>query len=336
MNRLCIPLLLCGLLLGLGGSWIVRVLVLAAPESASNPPELFPIVTRFELPRDYGYFIGDEIPLTLLIETRKDVVLDLVNLPHPGDKHGLFEIRHLQLSSSLRADATKVYRAAYTLQYFGPTPSTIPFGPLEILYALPDMPPGSIPGYVYQHLLTQPVMLHLTRISPLHTTQLASLKAPWDDQRDVLITSCFAVGMTLMLLAVAGWGREWYAVLQQRRSPAAMPLTGTEEALQHLHQEGADLFRPRPQAMLSAGGRLGDIIRTYLQTTYQVPAYTRTPAQLAATLNGAPGAQDLLQVLERCEALKYQQPSATSRATEQELWGYTVTLFETLHKDGRV
>jgi hypothetical protein len=135
---------------------------------------------------------------------------------------------------------------------------------------------------------------------------------------------------------VAGWGREWYAVLQQRRSPAAMPLTGTEEALQHLHQEGADLFRPRPQAMLSAGGRLGDIIRTYLQTTYQVPAYTRTPAQLAATLNGAPGAQDLLQVLERCEALKYQQPSATSRATEQELWGYTVTLFETLHKDGRV
>ena len=50
--------------------------------------ERFPILTRFELPRDYGYFIGDEIPLTLVVETSQGVVLDLVNLPKQGETHG--------------------------------------------------------------------------------------------------------------------------------------------------------------------------------------------------------------------------------------------------------
>jgi len=57
------------------------------PAEPTPAPASFPIVTSFELPRDYGYFIGDEIPLTLMIESQKGVVIDLVNLPRQGEQH---------------------------------------------------------------------------------------------------------------------------------------------------------------------------------------------------------------------------------------------------------
>jgi hypothetical protein len=151
-----------------------------------------------------------------------------------------------------------------------------------------------------------------------------------------VIWSLFGFGTVLVLLGVGGWGRAWYTAWQRRCSPATRNLTAAEEALQRLHQEATDLFRPLPSSMLSVGVRLGNIIRTYLQTTYQIPAFALTISELAASLNGAPGAHDLLKVLEQCEALKYQQPAATSPAAEQELWWSTAALFETLPKDSIV
>jgi hypothetical protein len=327
-------LALLGGLLGLWSSWTAPGRVLAQSVPAATALESFPILSRFELPRDYGYFIGDEIPLTLVIETGKDVVLDLVNLPQPGNKHGLFEIRALHLTSTTRPDATKVYRAAYTLQYFGPTPMTLPFGPLEILYALPPPTPGLTPHYTYQHLLTQPAILHLARIGPLRTAQMATFKGPWDDPRQGLAWALFSLGIALILPAIGRWGWAWYRTWQRRHGLAARSSTAAEQTLQRLQQEATDLFRPLQKPTPPMGIRLGHIIRTYLQTAHRVPAFTLTTSELAAHLNGAPYTGELLEVLEQCEALKCQPVAVTPPAAERELWWHTVTLFETLQKDG--
>jgi hypothetical protein len=78
---------------------------------------------------------------------------------------------------------------------------------------------------------------------------------------------------------------------------------------------------------------LDHIIRTYLHAAHQVPAFTLTPAELAFRLEGVPCAQNLLHLIERCAALKY-QPSTASLAVEQTLWRDTIALFEHLQQEG--
>jgi hypothetical protein len=318
----------------LGGSLTVYALITPqpAPPITPAPPEQFPILSQFELSRDYGYFIGDEIPLTLVIETTADVVLDLVNLPQKGDTHGLFEIRDVHITSSPGEHATQIYRADYILQYFGPTPYSAPFGPLEILYALPRAPDASQPTYTYKRLLTQPAVIHIARLGPLRVNQAVQLKGPVDDQRAGIIWVSFFFGTTLLLTAVGGWGWEGYRAWQRRRVLAARTPTPAERALQALQRDATALFCLPKGPPPSIGVTLDHIIRTYLHAAHQVPAFTLTPAELALHLEGIPSAQNLLHLIERCAALKYQPPAASLTA-EQTLWWDAIALFEHLQQE---
>ena len=304
----------------------------SAPSAALS--KQFPIFSRFELPRDYGYFIGDEIPLTLVIETAGDIVLDLVNLPNKGNQHGLFEIRDRQMTSSINANATKLYRVAYTLQYFGPAPWSEPFGPLEILYALPPDPNVSGQAPIYKRLLTQPAVIHIARIGPVQPTWIPQIKGLQDDQRSVAIWLSFTLGMAMMSTAIAAWGWQWYTRWQHRRTVSAhlLPLAAAQvaaaQALHKLRHEGAFVFHAPEESPPSVGARLDYIVREYLYTRYGVPAFNLTPAELTVHLNGAPGAPAILSVLERCASLKYQAP-ATIPVRERQLWKEATTLFET-------
>ena len=151
-------LILCVTLAGLLSVWGVEAFILAEPEAeaeAETPASTrFPIVTRIDLPRDYGFFIGDEIPLTVIIEASPDVVLDLVNLPRAGEQHGKLEIREFKLTSTVGADRTTTYQAAYRMQYFGIAPFAISFEPLEILYAARQDRDEVANSYHYKSLFT--------------------------------------------------------------------------------------------------------------------------------------------------------------------------------------
>jgi hypothetical protein len=326
-------LLMLAVVVCLGGSLTVYALIAAQPAPASTPPEQFPILSQFELPRNYGYFIGDAIPVTLVIETAADVVLDLVNLPQKGDRHGLFEIRDLHLTSSPGENATQIYRVAYTLQYFGPTPYSTPFGPLEILYALPHEPKTAQPTYTYQRLLTQPAVIHIARLGPLRATQAIDLKGPIDDQRPEIIWISLFFGTLLLGIAVGGWGWEGYRAWQRYCALALRTPTPAERALQTLHHDATTIFRPPTEDTLSIGAMLDHTIRTYLHDAYHIPAFTLTPAELASHLDCVPCAQEILNLIERCAALKYQPPTA-SLAAEQRLWWDTTALFEHLQQEG--
>jgi hypothetical protein len=296
------------------------------PQPAAPAPEPFPIVTRFDIPRDYGYFIGDEIPLTLYIETAKDTVLDLVNLPRKGEQHGLFEIRDFALSSTYDAAGGIVYRAAYRLQYFGAAPLTLQFEPLEILYALAKDSPTRVSNY--RSLFTQPVTINISRIGPYQATQALDPKGPLTDARADLVWLPCLLGTTFLFLAIGGWRQTWRQHRRQQRPPEGAQTRSSEKALHALRQPTGHfgtLHTETPSASL------GHIIRDYLQAEWNVPAFTLTPAELAVRLQEEARAQPLLDLLQQCDTCKYQP--TTDQAAERFLWEETLTLFEHLDKE---
>ncbi len=304
----------------------LQVLHAASSPAAASPTSRFPIVSRFELPRRYGYFIGDTIPLTLVLETTPEVVLDLVNLPRAGEKHGLFEIRAVTLSTS-ETETKRIYRAQYTLQYFGAAPIDAEFAPLEILYALPD--DGALPGSLqYRRLLTQPVVITIARLGPYRPTRALDVKGPLPVHRWGWIWGGFACGILLLGTVVGAIGRQWYQRWQQQQKPCQEECSAVEQTLRILQHEVA-LLRPREGPSLPL--RLGHLMREFLQAEYGVPAFAMTSQELANHLPDTPWRQELLALLRRCDCYKYQPPTA-SEAEEQELLWDTLLLFEKLQQ----
>ena len=314
-------------LVGLCGYLAVEAFVVKAAEPVAPVSEGFPIATRFDVPRDYGYFIGDEIPLTLIIETAKGTVLDLVNLPHKGEQHGLFEIRDFTLTSTPDAAGGTVYRAAYQLQYFGAAPLTIQFEPLEILYALADGNANSTRVSTYRSLFTQPATINISRIGPYQPTQALDPKGPLTDTRADLVWLPCLLGTTFLLLAIGGWRQAWVRQQRQQSLPEPTQTTAVEKALQALRLP-AGRFGLCHAETPAASDCLGHIIREYVQAEWNVPAFTLTPAELAARLQGEPDVQSMLDLLQKCDTVKY--GPTTDQATERFLWEETLTLFEQL------
>jgi hypothetical protein len=314
--------------MGLFSYLAVEVLAGETPEPAAPAPEPFPIVTRFDIPRDYGYFIGDEIPLTLYIETAKHTVLDLVNLPRKGEQHGLFEIRDFTLTSTYDAAGGIVYCAAYRLQYFGAAPLTIQFAPLEILYALAKDNPAHVSSY--RSLFTQPVTINISRIGPYQPTQALDPKGPLTDARADLVWLPCLLGTTFLFLAMGGWMQTWRQYRRQQCPPEGVQTNSIKKTLHALRQSTGHLGCLHTETP-SASARLGHIIRDYLQAEWNVPAFTLTSAELAARLLGETRAQPLLDLLQKCDICKY-QPTA-DQAAERFLWEATLTLFEHLDKE---
>ena len=73
----------------------------------------FPILTRLDFPREYGFFVGDEIPLTLSIEAVEGVRIDLVNLPREGNMVGVLEVREARIKPPHHHDGKRIYPIEY-------------------------------------------------------------------------------------------------------------------------------------------------------------------------------------------------------------------------------
>ena len=329
-------LILCVTLVGLLSVWGVEAFILAEPEPEPEaeaevetaPPERFPIVTRIDLPRDYGFFIGDEIPLTVIIEASPEAVLDLVNLPRTGEQHGQFEIRDFKLTSTVSANQTTTYQAAYRMQYFGIAPFTISFQPLEILYAVRQDRDEIAKAYTYKSLFTQPVSINISRIGPHRPTPALDPKGPVDDQRTALLWIPAIGGALCMVAALGGWGKEYWRVWKQRSGAEADRLTVAEKTLERLRRAEAHPA-PSGENLSPDASHLGAIVRAYLQDACGVSAYALTPSELAARLEASQQVQEVVGLLQRCETLKYQPPD-TSEAEEHFLWEEAVTLFKQL------
>lgn len=312
--------------------FVVDALIVDPPETTAPETERFPIVTRFDIARDYGYFIGDEIPLTLIIETSQNVVLDLVNLPHQGDQHGLFEVRDFTLTTSTSAHGGTTYRAAYSLQYFGAAPLTTQFEPLEILYAPTADQASATHVYTYKSLFTQPLTINISRIGPYQPTEALDPKGPISDTRSALVWLSCLLGVAFVFLSVGGWSKAWLDHRRQQNTSELAPPTAAAEALQALRQP-AGQFAFLSESTPSPSVRLGHIMREYLQAECSVSAFALTPSELVSRVNGAPHAQTLLGLLQQCDAFTY-GATAADQEEERLLWAKTLALFEQLDNEG--
>lgn len=313
----------------------------AKPKAAKAKPETgaeakteepahqrFPIVTRLDMERAYGFFVGDEIPLTLEIETEQDVVLDLVNLPREGEEHGSFQIRAFDLTTLDQPDSRRLYRVDYRLQYFGAAPLTLKFEPLEVLYASAQNRDEASQRYIYKSLFTQPVTIDISRIGPYRPTATLAPKGPLNDQRPWRIWIAGVLGSLCVLAAMGGGGREWWAYYRERQGILRSPVA---ETLARLRQE-EEMRAPVEPVDATAVGALGGIMREYLNNAWGVSAHSLTPSELAARLDGTtPQVQDVLALLQECDTIKY-QPGAEDHDEEHVLWNEAVTLFEQLDR----
>ncbi|RMF84985.1 MAG: hypothetical protein D6736_18210 [Nitrospinota bacterium] len=330
MKKRLLILILIGIVVPIGYLMVPKFLVTPSPTATARSRH-FPIFSHFELPRDYGYFIGDEIPLTLIIEAEPGVVIDLVNLPQKGETHGPFEIRDLAITSSTQKQGKKIYRVHYRLQYFGPTPLTTRFAPLEILYATSRKGVAPEKTYTYQSLFTQPVTINISRIGPYQTTQPVKPKAVLPDRRALPIGMTLTLGTVFLVTSVGGWTRRWWQKRLSNSPQHPVALSAAEQALQALRREELYFFPPLETSSLSAGERLDQIFRQYLQAEFGLSAATLTPAELAPLLDGVPLAQEILALLEECAILKY-RPTAPDPGKERELWWKGITLLEKLER----
>ena len=305
------------------------------PETQPEPPveeaKRFPIVTRFAMQRAYGFFIGDEIPITLEIEAEQGVVLDLVNLPREGEQHGSFEVRRFRLTSVDQPHARRLYRADYRLQYFGAAPLTLQFEPLEILYAPAQNRDGVTQRYMYKSLLTQPITIDISRIGPYRPTPALDPRGPLSDARPWRIWLAVVLGSLCVLAAIGGGAWECWRYYQQRRGGFEGLHSAAAQALQRLRCE-EELHAPNRQPDATAVSALGGIMREYLNNAWRVSAYTLTPSELASRLAGSPPqVQDVLDLLQQCDMLKY-QPGARDDGEEHGLWNEAVSLFEQMER----
>jgi hypothetical protein len=304
----------------------------AQPQSQSEAAEPFPIVTRLEMVRAYGFFVGDEIPLTLEIEAQAGVVLDLVNLPREGEQHGPFEVRRFLLTSVDQPHARRLYRVDYHLQYFGAAPLTLQFEPLEILYASDQHRDDVTQRYIYKSLFTQPVTIDISRIGPYRPTPALGPKGPLDEARPWRIWIAAVLGSLCVLAAMGAGARDCWRSFQRRRGRADGLHSALAQALQRLRRE-EERRAPNRQPDTTAVGALGGIVREYLNNAWRVSAYTLTPSELAARLaDSTPEVHGVLALLQQCDTLKY-QPGTQDEDKEHVLWDEAVTLFEQM--DGR-
>ena len=134
MKKLTLPVLVC----------VFFALGIVSPidypvhsEEAETPDQKsFPVIVDFESPRDFGFHVGDEIPLTITMKVKKGNILDLVNLPKEKESHGPFEVRGVRIKKRQKRDQTE-YRVSYNLQSFEPAIAVdgLTFPHLRISYA---------------------------------------------------------------------------------------------------------------------------------------------------------------------------------------------------------
>jgi hypothetical protein len=76
-------------------------------------------------------------------------------------------------------------------------------------------------------------------------------------------------------------------------------------------------------------------MRLYLHQAYGVSAKSLTTREMTALLHDKPLGKEILDILDRCDALKYEPPS-NSQEDERQVWWEAMTVFEKLQKTDTV
>jgi hypothetical protein len=259
------------------------------------------ITARFEAPREFGYHIGDLIPLTLLIDAESGTVVDLESLPHRGETVGPFEVRTVRISHS-RMASSSAYRIEFTLQTFVPATSAVgvAFPPLELRFALPEdrLADG---GYVYRSITLPPHVFFLspTAIGP---RALRANKGSMVPRTGWLFWGSVSLGAVSIAMAVVmlAWdlARWWLRRSRETRSRAEERALRT---LRVLRERYLACEEKTPVLFVKVNG----VLRRFLREQCGIPARAETIPQITEQFRGHPLENELAEVLARCNEVIY-------------------------------
>jgi hypothetical protein len=304
----------------------------ATDETASNTISeksrgSFPIYPYFQMPRNFGYHIGDEIPLTLIIEVKKNIILDLVNLPHKGEVHGDFEVRNLKISRK-ESPNTTIYRIDFTLQTFKPVwaVDSLAFPPLDVLYATSEGKDPLSGEYQYISLLSPPHIISLSRTAT-YFNQMKAVKGVITEETTWLVWSTVLMGALLWVSTMSSWIRTWYRTRVAKVQPKKK-LSPREKALQTITETW--------EQYIINGGRVQDIFskanlafRKYLGEVYSIPTTGKTFLQLKEALQEKPYQVEILELLGKCHAILYEGYIPGRREQEEVIKQFSALIQQT-------
>jgi hypothetical protein len=201
---------------------------------------------------------------------------------------------------------------------------------VKILYANATDRKGLQGAYTYKSLITQPVLLNMSRIGPFRSTSPKPHKAPVADRRIVTMAFSGTLGVLCLAAALIGWFKEWQRYTQQRRQAETSAVSPEAHTLRVLQNEGCALY-PDNYEVFPLVPRLSHIIKEYVQTAYHLPAFSMTTAELSEQLRNQPYARDITFVLEQCDALQYQSPEQ-QRDDGRQLWWEATAFYEKLQQ----
>lgn len=287
------------------------------------------ISARFESPRDFGYHIGDVIPLTLVIEAERGAVIDLESLPHRGQTVGPFEVRRVRIRHSRTASGS-AYRIEFSLQTFVPATSAVGVGfpPLDLRFAVGEdrLADGT---YVYRTVTLPPRLLFLspTATGPRALRANKGSVVPgagwlfWGSLS--LGAASLAMGVAMLAGELATWWRRWS---EERRSRAEARALGTLRVLRQRYLACEELT---PRLFV----KISQVLRRYLGEHCGIPARVETVEQIVERFKGHPLERELAQVLEQCTEVVYDARRPTPSDKDRIIWEVT-TLIGELERTG--
>lgn len=276
-----------------------------ATQHAFADRESFPITIDFECPRNFGFHIGDEIPLKVTLEASGDVVVDLVNLPQKSENHGPFEIRDMKVDRHRKGDQT-IYTVSYRLQSFTPAIAVdrLTFPPLRISYATKDDWNPFTSAYTYRNLLSQPFDILVSRTATFFGP-MKDVKGPMMDQRAaVMWRVALVIGTVLTLLGLITW--PWELIRKRRQAERAEEVeTAVDRAVRALERARENCFNyddHRKHLFFE----INRILRCFLKEACDLRTANRPSLEIMNQLQDRPFYENLKDLVTRINQVIYE------------------------------
>jgi hypothetical protein len=278
---------------------------LQSEEGDPSDHEAFPITVDFHCPRNFGFHIGDEIPLVVTLNTGDGPVVDLVNLPQKDETHGPFEVRDVRVHKSRNAGGI-TYTVTYWLQSFEPAIAVdrLKFPPLRISYATEEDLNPVESKYHYRSLFSQSFDIFVSRTAAYYGP-MKDIKGPIIDKSAALIWKvAMAVGSFMVFMALVTW--PWDFIRRRRRvEEQSREPTPRDRAQKDLHEARERCFNYEDHRK-HLFFEINRILRDFLKNVYGLNTANRPSTEIVHQLKDNPFYEELKDLVARINQVIYE------------------------------
>ena len=267
--------------------------------------QTFPVIVDFESPRNFGFHVGDEIPLTITMKVGKGSIVDLVNLPKEKESHGPFEVRGVSIKKHQKKGLTE-YKVSYRLQSFEPAIAVdrLTFPPLNISYSMAKDWNRKESKHEYQTLFSQNYDILVSRTAT-YLGPMKPLKGPLDDKTGTIIWRVATVtGGIMIFLALFTWFMDF---VRERKIHAARKqiLSSSDRAFKALQQARENCFN-HDDHRKHLFFEVNAILRNFLKEVCGLDAANRPTTEIVQLLKDRPYYDELDSLVERINQVVYE------------------------------